>query len=413
VAYKGRVLGRTDAKGPSEWSTDSAAEVPAGVPATPAAPSVSDVAPVGDQSQLQVNWTDPNNHGDAVSSYTLTTLHSGAVVKSQQVASGTSLNVTVGHSAGDYAFPVSAPNKAGASGTSAQSAPIRAAGKPGTVSGGSVWATGSTGQLKVAFTPLTQAQRNGSQASEIGYRWSTAYGSGPISAPGGTISGQPNGKAVTVNIIAYSTKNNISGDAKAIGSAVPHGRPDTPVVSGGTSAKADPQVHWTWNAPYDNGRVINRYEVSFDGGGFTSVGLKRQYNRDGGGWNQRHTLRVRACNGTDGDKDCGLPGSAVATSGADPTPPPPTSWSIRATPVRTCTEPNSSTDSYRYSNPDQCLGPGKWFDTGISAQADYYVRWGSSGRLWYHLTSGPAAGNFARGDTTSLGANPPAGMPRR
>ncbi|MGO4434391.1 hypothetical protein AB4Y88_14205, partial [Paenarthrobacter sp. RAF9] len=77
------------------------------------------------------------------------------------------------------------------------------------------------------------------------------------------------------------------------------------------------------------------------------------------------------------------------------------------------TEPSSSTDSYRNSNPDQCISPGKWFDTGITAQADYYVRWGSSGRLWYHLTSGPAAGNFARGDTTSLGSTPPAGMPQR
>jgi hypothetical protein len=192
---------------------------------------------------------------------------------------------------------------------------------PVSVNGGSVWPAGSTGQLKVAFTPLTQAQRNGSQASEIGYRWSTAYGSGPISAPGGTIYGQPEGKEVTVNIIAYSTKNNISGDAKAIGSGVPYGRPATPVVTGGTSAKGDLQVQWTWNKPNDHGRVINRYEVDYDGTGFRSVGLDRQYSRTAGGWNQSHRLQVRACNGTDGDKDCGLPGSAVATSGADPTPP--------------------------------------------------------------------------------------------
>lgn len=416
VAYKVRVLARNDAKDPSEWSQYSAAEIPAGVPVTPAAPSVADAGSVGTQSQLQVNWTAPNNNGDAVSAYTLTTLRGGTVVKSQQV-SGTSQNVTVSNSEADYAFTVSATNKAGTSGTSAQSAPIRAAGKPGTVNGGTVAAPGNTGQLKITFTPLTQAQRNGSQASEIGYRWSTAYGSGPINAPGGTIYGQPNGKNVTVNIIAFSTKNNISGDAKAIGSAVPYGAPASPAVTGGTSAKGDPQVHWTWNQPYDNGRVINRYEVNYDGTGFRSVGLDRQFSRNAGGWDSRHTLQVRACNGTDGDKDCGQPGSAVATSGADPTPPPPTSWSIQSTPVRSCTEPNRTTDSYRNSNPDQCVSPGRWFDTGITAQSDHYVVWSRSTDnptgVWYHLTSGPATGNYVRSDTTSLGGNPPPGMPRR
>ncbi|PNH86583.1 Ig-like domain-containing protein [Arthrobacter sp. AFG20] len=402
VAYKVRVLARNDAKDPSEWSTYSAAEVPAGVPVTPAAPSVSDVAPVGDQSQLQVNWTAPNNNGDAVSSYTLTTLHSGAVVKSQQVASGTSLNVTVDNSEADYAFTISARNKAGTSGTSAQSAPIRAAGKPGTVNGGSVWAPGNNGQLKVAFTPLTEAQRNGSQTSEIGYRWTTAYGSGPINAPGGTIYGQPNGKNITVNIIAFSTKNNVSGDAKAIGSAVPYGAPATPVVTGETSAKGDPQVHWTWNAPYDNGRVINRYEVSFDGGGFTSVGLKRQYNRDGGGWNQRHTLRVRACNGTDGDKDCGQPGSAVATSGADPTPPL-TEVRVKRSDNNSCPGKPGVPDRYNAAT-RSCGGSDanwvSWSDGWIptTCWSEIY----NNGTRWYLMDGGPHKGWYVKGTTVDI-----------
>ncbi len=410
VAYKVRVLARNDAKEPSEWSAYSAAEIPAGKPATPAAPSAASAGAVGSQSQLRVNWTAPENNGDAVSSYTLTTLRGGSPVASQRVA-GTSQNVTVDNSEADYTFTVSATNKAGTSGVSARSAAIRAAGKPGRASGGTVKETGTSGQLKVTFSPLTAAQRNGSQASEIqySYRAATSGGvvkTGGIAAGGGTIGGLPNGQDVTINIIATSTKNNISGDAAAIGTANPYGPPNAPRLSAQSSTTQ--QVHWTWNNPANNGRPIQRFEVSYEGGGWTSVGLANRYDRDTNAWSATKNLKVRACTVV-----CGPADSANATSGKNPAPPPPTSWSIRATPVRTCTEPNSSTDSYRNSNPDQCISPGKWFDTGITAQTDYYVRWGSSGRLWYHLTSGPAAGNFARGDTTSLGSTPPPGMPRR
>ncbi|WP_310109695.1 Ig-like domain-containing protein [Pseudarthrobacter oxydans] len=413
VSYKVRVLARNDAKEPSEWSPYSAAEVPAGVPATPAAPSAAQAGSVGSQSQLKVSWTAPNNNGDAVSAYTLTTLRGGAVVASQQVT-GTSQNVTVDNSETNYTFTVSATNKAGTSGTSAPSAAIRASGKPGQVSGGTVADTGNSGQLQVTFTPLTEAQRNGSTASEIAYSYRASTGqSGPINAPGGNINGLPNGQNITINIIATSTRNNISGDAQAIGTGNPYGPANAPNIDGGTSAKGDGDVHWTWNNPNTNGRPLSHYEVSYEGGGWINVGKANRYDRSAGGWDQPRQLRVRAVTAVNG----AIGGPVTSRSGADPTPPPPTSWNITATPVRSCTEPRKGTDSYVAGNPSECNGEGKWLDAGAGATTDRYQVWYKTSNnptgIWYHLTSGMAAGNWIRCDTSNLGCNPPNGMPNR
>jgi hypothetical protein len=395
VAYKVRVLARNDAKDPSEWSPYSAAEVPAGVPVTPAAPGVAGAGSVGNQSQLQVNWTAPNNNGDAVSAYTLTTLRGGSVVKSQQVASGTSLNVTVANSEADYSFTVSARNKAGTSGTSARSQPIRAAGKPGMVNGGTVAANGRSGQLDVTFTPLTQAQRNGSQASEISYRWSTAYGSGPINAPGGTITGQPNGKDVTVNIIATSIKNNVSGDAKAVGSGNPYAPPSAPTVQG--QASTTQSVHWTWNNPANNGRAIRKFEVKYEGGAWTSVGLANRYDRDTNAWSSTKTLSVRACSVV-----CGPADTANATSGNNPAPPL-TEVRVKRSDNNSCPGKPGVPDRYDAATRSCGGSDANWvsYSDGWIATPCWADIYNNNGK-WYLMNGGPHSGWYVKGITVDV-----------
>lgn len=397
VAYKVRVLARNDAREPSEWSPYSAAETPAGVPVTPAAPTVSGAGSVGNQSQLQVNWTAPNNNGDAVSAYTLTTLRGGTAVKSQQVASGTSLNVTVANSETDYTFTVSATNKAGTSGTSAQSAAIRAAGKPGTVNSGTVRATGSSGELDVTFTPLTEAQRNGSQPDEIRYRWSTAYGSGPINAGGGTITNQPNGRDVTVNIIATSIKNNVSGDAKAIGSGNPYAPPSAPNVNGGKSSPGDPQVHWNWSPPATNGRPLDHYEVSLDGGGWTGVGKATRFDASGGGWNQTRQLRVRAVTIV-----AGAIGSASATSGNDPTPPL-TEVRVKQSDNNSCPGKPGVPDRYDAATRSCGGSDANWvsYSDGWIPTPCWADIYNNNGR-WYLMNGGPHPGWYVKAVTVDV-----------
>ncbi len=402
VAYKVRVLARNDAKEPSEWSPYSAAETPAGVPATPAAPSVSGAGSVNQNSQLQVSWKAPNNNGDAVSAYTLTTYRGGAVVGSQSVAA-TSQNVTVANAEADYTFTVSATNKAGVSGVSQQSAPIRAAGKPGTVGSGSVTATGTSGQLRVAFTPLTAAERNGSQDNEITYRWQTASGSGPIGRGGGDIGGQPNGTNVAVNIIATSVKNGMAGDAKNIGSGNPYGPPNAPNVSGGKSAKGDGQVHWTWNNPNMNGRALDHYEVSLDNGGWTGVGKANSYDAPGGGWEKTRQLKVRAVTVVAGPGS----GNVASTSGVDPTPPPPppTPSQIQAH-NSTCPGKPGQADTYNPSGPQCGVGwvERSWGRIDVTCRQDIY----RNGTAWYKLKGSPKDGWFVKPITVDLyGPVPP------
>lgn len=402
VSYKVRVLARNDARDPSEWSAYSAAEVPAGVPATPTAPSVSQATPVGSQSQLRVVWSAPNNNGDPVSAYTLTTLRGGAAISSQQVG-GTSQNVTVDNSESNYTFTVAATNKAGTSATSAQSAPIRAAGKPGQVSSGTVADTGNSGQLKVTFTPLTEAQRNGSTASEIAYSYRTSSGqSGSIAAPGGNINGLPNGTDVTVTIIATSTKNNMSGDAKAIGTGNPYGPPNAPGVNGMASTQGDGQVHWTWNNPNMNGRPLNHFEVSMDGGGWQNVGTANRFDASAGGWSKSHNLRVRAVSVVNGD----IGGPATSTSGADPTPPPaPTKVRVKASVVNSCPGKPGVPDRYS-SSPPSCGGSdANWvsYSDGWIPSACWMNIYGSSETSnppsyykWYRMDGGPWAGWYVK-----------------
>ena len=219
-----------------------------------------------------------------------------------------------------------------------------------------------------------------------------------------------NGRDITVTIIATSTKNNMSGDAKAIGTGKPYGPPNAPVLSGQSSNTQ--QVHWTWTTPANNGRPIQRFEVSYEGGGWTSVGMATRYDRDTNAWSSTKNLKVRACSVV-----CGPSDSANATSGKDPTPPPPTDWNVTASPVRSCTEPRRGTDSYVPGNPSQCTGEGKWLDAGAYSRSDRYQVWYKTSNnpsgIWYHLSDGSAAGNWLRCDTSNVGCNPPNGMPNK
>ncbi|MGP4032479.1 Ig-like domain-containing protein [Pseudarthrobacter sp. 1C304] len=409
VAYKVRVLARNDAKEPSEWSAYSAAETPAGVPVTPAPPSATAAPSVGSQSQLKVTWTAPNNNGDAISSYTLTTLRGGAAIATQQV-SGTTQNVTVDNSEAGYTFTVSATNKAGTSGTSGESAAVRAVGKPAMVGAPSATLRdtgGDGGKIDVRFAPLTAEQRNGSSAGEITYKYKLTSGSGSGDIPaGGGVVAAPNGTATAVVVWAVSSRSSAAGDASPASNSVnPYGLAFAPKVTGsGSGGVGDKTVSWTWNEPNGNGRPVSGYQYSLDGGGWQDT-QQRSFSKSVG-FSETHELRVRAISAG----QPGRIGSDTSRSGAEPPPPaPPTSQvQVEATTVRTCPGKPNQTDTFSEGPPKTC-GAG-WVERSegrltINCTKDIY----GNGTPWFRVTEGSHPGWFVKSTTVDLYGPRPGG----
>jgi large repetitive protein len=296
---------------------------------------------------------------------------------------------------------VSATNKAGTSGTSQPSAPVRAAGKPGTVAAPSaslVNTGGDGGQIRVSFTPLSAAQRNGSNVGEISYRYrlTSGAGSGAIPAGGGVVPA-PNGQDTAVTIVAVSSRSSMNGDASAPSNSVnPYGLAFAPnVVGERTPGVGVKKVSWTWNTPNGNGRPVTGFQYSLDGGGWVSTNAT-SFSTGTGGYNEEHTLRVRAVSGG----QPGRIGSDLSRSGNPPPPPPPNDKvAVNGGDINTCTEPEGGGSGYYGGTPKRCYGttspggPGAdypWFSVSDgSVPVDRCGSpWGSGGG-WYHI-SGPA-----------------------
>ncbi|MHA7172200.1 Ig-like domain-containing protein [Arthrobacter monumenti] len=422
VAYKVQVQAVNDAPDPSDWSAYSAAEIPAGKPAVPQAPSTQRVKPVGNQSQLQVDWNAPAGNGDPVESYTLQILRGGSVQRSLEVA-GTSQAVTVPNAEADYTFRVSATNKAGTSDLSAPSAPRRAFGQPGTVSNLSATPanTGGAGQaITVRFNELSPSQRNGAKAGEINYRASFSDGRSMGISNGQTVGGFDNGTRHSVQITAVSTSDGASynGSASAAASTVPYGSPGTPSVSARSGSQGQKNVSFSWSPPNTSTHDVARMQINF-GNGWQSVPVgngSKTVNTNG--YNESKTMSVRTANSKG---NWGPTVSATGRSGSEP--PPPVFKTGVNNEVRTCMERYGVWGYYYSGEPKRCEepngtehwaypanGPRNQPASSITARCYYMV----NDIPWYLQESGSPSrnnGHIIKGIHTRWGTNPPAGMP--
>ena len=316
VAYQVRVRAHNRAPEPSDFSPWSATMVPAAPPTAPNSPTTTLLDPVGSQAQIQVNWNQPANNGDAISGYQLRVKQGSTVVKTVPVPAGqTSQAVVVDTSTTNYTFDVRAQNKAGWGEYSPTSAPRRGVTAPGAPTG----VAASEGNNQVGVTWIAGAA-NGAASSEIQYQYSVEGGAWKSDwVSGGTGGAGTIGGAQVANNGTYSVRvravSTVDGSQFASAASNTSNRvaPYGPIGNPSASARGgDRVINYSWTSPSRNGRDITT-QVYVDGSlisGAASGSYSKGYGYSATG---RIEVRTSAAGQTTTD-------SASATT--DPKPPP-------------------------------------------------------------------------------------------
>jgi hypothetical protein len=291
--YQVRVQAHNRAPEPSSWSNWSASEVPAGPPLAGSAPTTAELAPVGSQAQMQVNWATPPANGDAIDSYQLEVWEGSSLQRTLTPAAGTnSQAVVVPTSETAYTYRIRGHNKAGWGEWSAMSAPRRGvvAPSPPQITG----VVAGDRQLTVSFTA---GSRGGARAEEVAYQY-RLNGGGWAGFPGtGVIGGLSNGSGYTVEMRAVATVDGTTY-AGGVSNAVretPYGDPKAPIARARNLGQS---IELSWDSTgSDNGRPIQTTQIRIDNGSWQDVG--RTGSRTvGDGYQQTHSIDVRAQDST-------------------------------------------------------------------------------------------------------------------
>lgn len=287
--YQVRVQAHNLAPEPSSWSNWSASEIPAGPPLAPGAPTTTELAPVGNQAQMQVNWGAPNSNGDAIASYTLEVYEGSSLVRTLTPGAGaTSQAVTVPTSETPYTYRIRAQNKAGWGEWSGMSAPRRGIVAPGAPT--TLAAIPHDRYIDVSYIP---GSRNGARENEISYQYTLNGGGSWQTLQGNRIGGLTNGTTynILVRAVASVDGGTYAGAASKQASATPFGPPSTPQAG---AQNLGTQVKLTWNSNgTGNGRAIKVTQID-TGNGWENVGAQSGERIVGNGYQQNHSIKVRA-----------------------------------------------------------------------------------------------------------------------
>ncbi|MEV8180221.1 Ig-like domain-containing protein [Specibacter sp. NPDC078692] len=407
--YQFRVQAINNAPNPSDWGTYSKSVVPAGVPAAPAAPTVQVLERVGSQNQISVQWNEPFLNGAAITSYTLTQSGGGDGVKTYTPTTN-SRTVTVGNSTAPYTFAVVATNKAGNSASSAASTPQRAVGKVARMSAPSIAIANQNaagGRVTVSYAALNAAQLNGYAANEVTYCVVLSTTGEQCGVASGASLPSPNGGSVFATVYAKAAAGSLSSNGEASpasGSVTPYGIPGSASVGGSNGAQGSHNVTYSWAFP---GGAVDAaaVEVKVGGGGWSTKTGNGSDTHNTGGYDTPVKIQVRAKNSVG---TYGPVAERTLTSGSNP---PPTSWTVQASPWRSCLEKTTGGDHYTNNGTPACSS--QWLNAYVPVQVNCWKYWGNmnSGDPWYHITTGGYGDwPYVRVNTTDRTST--AGIPR-
>jgi hypothetical protein len=282
TAYQVRVQAVNRAPEPSDWSTWSASEIPAGPPEAAGQPTTSRVDSVGSQTQMNVAWNAPANNGDAISRY-IVTINTGEV--REVGGESTSLTIALANSETDYTFTVAAVNKAGRGADSPASNPRRAFTPPGapTLSA----ATAGDNTVTISWTP---GATNGARPGETVYQYD--IGRGWETIPASNVLPAPNNGTYSVVLQAVSTADGssyTSDRSASIGGLVPYGDYGTPSITASGGAQT---ISYSWNAPPRNGRDYT-LQTKVDGEDWKNRGMNSGSDSVRVGYSENRGIQVR------------------------------------------------------------------------------------------------------------------------
>ncbi|POH60607.1 Ig-like domain-containing protein [Arthrobacter glacialis] len=413
--YTFRVQAVNSAPKPSDWSEYAAKAVkPAGKPFTPAAPTTALVDTVGNQNQMRVSWTQPNLNGGELKNYTLITYLDGKQTDSI-TSTATSQTVSLPNAAASYTFKVAVATDVEPSDLSPASAPRRSVSQPGQL-GQPTIAPANTGgagdSVSVTFTPLSGAALGGSTPGEMSYFANVTPGGKNIPvSPGGTVPAS-NGAGTSVTVYAKSSAFASAGSASAASNAVtPYGNPGTAGLSGSNGAQDSQNVSYSWSFP--GGAVdAKNVQIRINGGGWSAKGSNGSDSFNTGGYSTQAVIEARTVNsiGQFGPVQTVRPQSGAKTP---PPPPKPTSWTVHATPYRSCLESTTGSDHYTDTGTTQTC-TSQWLPANTPVEVNCWKYWtgSTSGNQWYHITTG-GYGSYSYLSVRSTNvASIPSGMPQ-